>query len=89
MGGTYDLPLVMWFGNFDLRITVHVIDAARPQSLVALFRGGPYGDRIIIWDDGSCEQLMEVKESYESIEVWFLQFFPLLVPDLSSSTKYK
>jgi len=75
MGGTYDLPLAMWFGNFGLGVTVHVIDAARPQSLVALFLRGPYGDRIIIWDDGTCEQLIEEGKSYEAIEVWFLQFF--------------
>lgn len=72
MGGTYDLPLAMWFGNFDLRVTVHVIDAARPQSLVALFLGGVYGDRIVIWDDGTCEQLTEEGKSYEAIEVWSL-----------------
>jgi cell division control protein 45 len=69
MGGTYDLPLDMWFGNFDLQVTVHVIDSARPYSLVTLFMGGPFGDRVIVWDDGTCQELNAEKTSWEIIEV--------------------
>jgi len=69
MGGTYDLPLAMWFGDFDLKVNVHVIDSARPQSLPTLFMGGLNADRIIVWDDGSTENLMDEKKAWEIAEV--------------------
>lgn len=69
MGGTYDLPLAMWFGNFSLRVGIHVIDSARPQSLPTLFMGGDNADRIIVWDDGTTENLMEEKKAWEIGEV--------------------
>jgi hypothetical protein len=69
MGGTYDLPLAMWFGDFSLRVTVHVIDSARPQSLPTLFMGGANADRIVVWDDGTTEHLMEEKKAWEIAEV--------------------
>lgn len=76
MGGTYDLPLAMWFGDFNLKVSVHVIDSARPQSLPTLFMGGANADRIIIWDDGTAEKLMDEKNAWEIIEVRFMCSVP-------------
>ncbi|KAH9934679.1 CDC45-like protein-domain-containing protein [Fomitopsis serialis] len=33
MGAILDLPSSEWFGDFDPRLTVHVIDSSRPQNL--------------------------------------------------------
>ncbi|CAA7267899.1 unnamed protein product [Cyclocybe aegerita] len=68
MGGRYDLPLAQWFGNFDLKVTIHVIDSARPYGLVNLFMAGENADRILVWDDGDADKLIEEKKSWEALE---------------------
>ncbi|KDR81482.1 hypothetical protein GALMADRAFT_89457 [Galerina marginata CBS 339.88] len=68
MGNYYDLPTPEWFGDFDLKVTVHVIDSSRPQSLVNLFMGGENGERILTWDDGEAEKLSEERKAWEIIQ---------------------
>ncbi|KAH7929792.1 CDC45-like protein [Leucogyrophana mollusca] len=67
MGSVLDLPSVEWFGDFDTKLSVHVIDSARPQNLASLFGGGANGDRIIVWDDGDCENMEELRKAWEAI----------------------
>ncbi|KAL0578140.1 DNA replication initiation factor cdc45 [Marasmius crinis-equi] len=67
MGGILDLPSEEWFGDFQLKTTVHVIDSTRPQNLSSLFGGGPNGERIIVWDDGGVEKLTEEKKAWEAL----------------------
>jgi cell division control protein 45 len=69
MGAILDLPSSDWFGDFDSRITVHVIDSTRPQNLSSLFGGGENGDRIVIWDDGEAENLSEERKAWEALLV--------------------
>ncbi|KAJ8093268.1 DNA replication initiation factor cdc45 [Marasmius tenuissimus] len=67
MGSILDLPSEEWFGEFQLKTTVHIIDSARPQNLSSLFGGGPNGERIIVWDDGGVEKLSEEKKAWEAL----------------------
>lgn len=69
MGSYYDLPSEELFGEFDLKVTIHVIDSARPQSLANLFTGGENGERIVTWDDGQPHKLKEEKASWEIVQV--------------------
>jgi len=69
MGSTLELTQEDWFGSFDLKVTVHVIDSRRPRSLTNLFMGGKNGDRIIVWDDGDSDELKDEKISYETVLV--------------------
>ncbi|KAG7086638.1 hypothetical protein E1B28_002580 [Marasmius oreades] len=67
MGGILDLPSEEWFGDFQLKTKVHVIDSTRPQNLSSLFGGGPNGERIVIWDDGGVEKLKEEQKAWEAL----------------------
>ncbi|ESK92859.1 cell division control protein 45 [Moniliophthora roreri MCA 2997] len=67
MGGILDLPSEEWFGDFPLKMTVHVIDSTRPQNLSSLFGGGENGERIIVWDDGGVEKLSEERKAWEAL----------------------
>ena len=58
-----------YFGMFDLKVTIHVIDSLRPQSLGNLFTGGGNGERVFVWDDGEADKLGDVKKSWEFVEV--------------------
>lgn len=58
-----------YFGEFSLKVTIHVIDSLRPQSLGNLFAGGENGERVFVWDDGEADKLGDVKKSWEIIEV--------------------
>lgn len=69
MGIRYDLPTTDWFGDLDPKVTIHVIDSARPQSLVNLFMGGESGERVLVWDDGDADKMEEERKSWEVIEV--------------------
>lgn len=69
MGAILDLPSSEWFGDFDPRLTVHVIDSSRPQNLSTIFGGGENGDRIVIWDDGGAEHLQEERKAWEALTV--------------------
>lgn len=69
MGGFMDLPSADWFGDFDPRVTVHVIDSTRPQSLANLFGGGANGERVIVWDDGEADKLTEEGKAWELTQV--------------------
>lgn len=59
----------MWFGEYDTKVTIHVIDSCRPQSLANLFTAGENGDRVIVWDDGEVENLSEEKKAWEALQV--------------------
>ena len=58
-----------YFGEFDFKVTIHVIDSLRPQSLGNLFAGGENGGRVFVWDDGEADKLGDMKKSWEIIEV--------------------
>ncbi|KAJ7632171.1 CDC45-like protein [Roridomyces roridus] len=67
MGAILDLPSDEWFGDFSTKMSVHVIDSARPQNLSSLFGGGEAGDRIVVWDDGGAEELEEERKAWEAL----------------------
>ncbi|EIN07749.1 CDC45-like protein [Punctularia strigosozonata HHB-11173 SS5] len=67
MGSILDLPSPEWFGEFDPKLTVHVIDSSRPQNLSSLFGAGENGDRIVIWDDGEAEKLGDERKAWEAL----------------------
>ncbi|PFH50087.1 hypothetical protein AMATHDRAFT_61914 [Amanita thiersii Skay4041] len=79
MGGVMDLPSSDWFGEYDTKVIVHVIDSARPLSLPSLFSSGDNGNRIVVWDDGGAEKLEDIKKSWE-----VLQYEPELDSDEDS-----
>ncbi|KAF9453265.1 cell division control protein 45 [Macrolepiota fuliginosa MF-IS2] len=68
VGGYLDLPSPNWFGEFRTSVTIHVIDSIRPRNLSSLFGTGENGDRIIVWDDGEADKLMEEKKAWEALE---------------------
>jgi cell division control protein 45 len=69
VGGYVDLPSPLWFGEFRVSVTIHVIDSIRPRNLSSLFGIGENGDRIIVWDDGEADNLLEERRSWEALEV--------------------
>jgi cell division control protein 45 len=69
MGAILDLPSSEWFGDYDFRVAIHVIDSSRPQNLSTLFGSGDNGDRVIIWDDGGAENLREERKAWEALMV--------------------
>ncbi|KAF8654220.1 hypothetical protein AX16_003744 [Volvariella volvacea WC 439] len=80
MGGILDLPSSEWFGDFGPQLTVHVIDSARPVNLASLFGTGPLGDRIVVWDDGSADELTEERRAWE-----FMTYEPISDSDEDDS----
>ncbi|KAJ3564283.1 hypothetical protein NP233_g8402 [Leucocoprinus birnbaumii] len=68
VGGYVDLPSSNWFGEFRVNVTIHVIDSIRPRNLSSLFGIGENGDRIIVWDDGEADKLVDEKRSWEALE---------------------
>lgn len=69
MGAILDLPSAEWFGDFNAKLSVHVIDSTRPQNLASLFGAGEYGERIVVWDDGDAEKLGEERKAWEALTV--------------------
>lgn len=69
MGNFIDLPTPEWFGEFDLGVTIHVIDSSRPRSMANLFYPGENGERIVLWDDGDAEKLSDLRAAWETLEV--------------------
>ncbi|EPT06085.1 hypothetical protein FOMPIDRAFT_1154831 [Fomitopsis schrenkii] len=67
IGSIIELPSPDWFGDFDTRLTIHVIDSSRPQNLQSLFGGGENGERIVVWDDGGAEHLQEERKAWEFV----------------------
>ncbi|KAI4525803.1 CDC45-like protein [Schizophyllum commune Loenen D] len=67
MGAILDLPSDEWFGYFDLRVKVHVIDSQRPQNLSSLFGGGENGERIVIWGDVKYDSMEPEREAWEGL----------------------
>lgn len=74
MGGSVDLSDDEWLGDFDYKVNIHVIDSNRPLDLNNLFLGGESGSRILIWDDGDADKLIEEKKSWEITTVSFYAF---------------
>ncbi|KAH8829515.1 CDC45-like protein [Flagelloscypha sp. PMI_526] len=68
MGGMTELLQPDWFGDFDPKVTVHVIDSARPRNLALLFDTTPNGNRILVWDDGTAETLQNERLAWEAIK---------------------
>ena len=68
MGSILDLPSVDWFGDFDNKPTIHVIDSLRPQNLSSLFDVGDEA-RVVVWDDGGADSLSAVGEAYTQLLV--------------------
>lgn len=69
LGGMVELPSEEWFGDFQLTLTIHVIDSIRPQNLVNLFGRTENDKRIILWDDGGAEKLQEERKAFEALTV--------------------
>ena len=69
MGSILDLPSEQWFGDFNTKMSVHVIDSSRPQSLASLFGAGENGERIIVWDDGGADNMEEERKAWEATMV--------------------
>ena len=67
MGAIIDLPSPEWFGEFNPKMTVHIIDSARPLNLSSLFSSGQNGERIIVWDDGDADNLQEERKAWEAL----------------------
>ncbi|TFK76580.1 CDC45-like protein [Pluteus cervinus] len=67
MGGILDLPSAEWFGDFGPQLNVHVIDSTRPFNLSSLFGSSGIGDRILVWDDGEADRLVEEHRAWEFI----------------------
>jgi cell division control protein 45 len=85
MGSILDLPSPEWFGEFDPKLTVHVIDSTRPQNLSSLFGAGENGDRIVIWDDGEAEKLSEERKAWEALTVR-VKFVQLRIINITRQT---
>ena len=69
MGNFIDLPTPAWFGEFDLGVSIHVIDSSRPRSMANLFYPGENGERVVLWDDGDAEKLTDLRKAWETLEV--------------------
>jgi cell division control protein 45 len=81
MGAILDLPSEEWFGEYGMKTTVHIIDSSRPQNLSSLFGFGENGERIVVWDDGGAEDLIEERKSWEALMVGFLINIPSWLTD--------
>lgn len=69
MGAILDLSSENWFGEFSMKLTVHIIDSNRPQNLANMFSGGENGERFIVWDDGEAENMGEERKAWEALTV--------------------
>lgn len=67
-----------WFGEFPARVTIHVIDSARPVELRNLFAElepsgegdeESIGPRVVFWDDGHADKLTEERVAFDAGEV--------------------
>ncbi|KAG2149379.1 CDC45 family [Suillus clintonianus] len=67
MGAILDLSSENWFGEFSMKLTVHIIDSNRPQNLANMFSGGENGERFIVWDDGEAENMGEERKAWEAL----------------------
>lgn len=86
LGSNLDLADVDWFGEFDFRVSIHIIDSSRPMALPNLFLGGENGSRMLVWDDGHAEKLVEEKKSWEIIEVSLLYLLLDMLPIIHSTS---
>ncbi|KAF6765072.1 cell division control protein 45 [Ephemerocybe angulata] len=68
MGNFIDLPTPEWFGEFDLGVSIHVIDSSRPRSMANLFYPGENGERVVLWDDGDAGKLVDLRKAWETLE---------------------
>lgn len=69
MGGVIDLTQEAFFGSFETSVTIHVIDSMRPLNLHNLFSGGENAERVIVWDDGEADKLVEERKALQVITV--------------------
>ncbi|KAG8881426.1 hypothetical protein FRB98_004361 [Tulasnella sp. 332] len=77
IGSLLDITSEEWFGEFPSRVTIHIIDSARPFELRNLFGAPPLptddgeeklGPRVVIWDDGHAETLKEERAAFDAME---------------------
>jgi cell division control protein 45 len=73
MGSILDLTTDQWFGDFDPKLTIHVLDSLRPQNLGSLFDESDEGKRVVVWDDGTAENMKNVQTAFETITVCPIQ----------------
>lgn len=78
VGSLLNIANPEWFGEFPSRVTIHVIDSARPVELRNLFGDlepsteedeEPLGPRVVFWDDGHADKLTEERVAFDAGEV--------------------
>ncbi|KAG8907305.1 hypothetical protein FRB99_004754 [Tulasnella sp. 403] len=80
IGSLLDISGPEWFGEFPSKVTIHIIDSARPFELRNLFGAAgvvaegedePQGPRVVVWDDGHAEKLQEERVAFDADEYGF------------------
>jgi len=69
MGSILDLTSDQWFGEFDPKLSVHVLDSLRPQNLSSLFDDSDEGRRVVVWDDGTADNMKPERTAFETLMV--------------------
>lgn len=65
----FDLVDDDWFGTYDPKVTIHVIDSSRPMSLRNIFARGQNAERVLIWNDEDISQLTDMEDAWKMLEV--------------------
>lgn len=65
----FDLVDDDWFGTYDPKVTIHVIDSSRPMSLRNIFARGQNAERVLIWNDEDTSQFTDIEEAWKMLEV--------------------
>jgi hypothetical protein len=65
----FDLVDDDWFGTYDPKVTIHIIDSSRPMSLRNIFARGQNAERVLIWNDEDMSQFMDIEEAWKMLEV--------------------
>lgn len=69
IGAMFDLVDDDWFGTYDPKVTIHVIDSSRPMSLRNIFARGQNAERVLIWNDEDMAQFTDIEEAWKMLEV--------------------
>jgi hypothetical protein len=75
VGSLLNIANPEWFGEFPSRVTIHVIDSARPVELRNLFGDldpsdeEQTGPRVVFWDDGHADKLTDERVAFDAGEV--------------------
>ncbi|KAG9028216.1 hypothetical protein FRB95_006751 [Tulasnella sp. JGI-2019a] len=77
IGSVLEITSPEWFGDFPSRVTIHLIDSARPFEPRNLFGTQPVpedrddeqlGPKVVVWDDGHAEKLTELRAAFDAME---------------------